>query len=151
MSTAPTPRRVVFLCTENSNRSQMAEGFARLHGDGVLEAWSAGSAASGVVNPKAVASMAEIGYDLGSHRSTTTDELPEGPFDAVITMGCGDQCPWVAGHHREDWGLPDPKHMPPEEYAQVRDEIERRVLDLVARLTTGEGVRDPASASGPAW
>lgn len=129
-----TPRRVVFLCTENANRSQMAEGFARLHGAGVVEAWSAGSAASGVVNPKAVVAMAEKGYDLGGQRSTTTDALPDGPFDAVITMGCGDQCPWVAGHLREDWGLDDPKHMDPTGYNAVRDEIERRVLDLIERL-----------------
>ena len=128
------PKKVVFLCTENANRSQMAEAFARLHGGGVLEAWSAGSAASGVVNPKAVTAMAEKGYDLSSHRSTTTDDLPPGPFDAVVTMGCGDQCPWVAGEMREDWGLDDPKNMPPEGYNAVRDEIERRILDLIQRL-----------------
>nr|XP_061806018.1 glutaredoxin arsenate reductase-like [Nerophis lumbriciformis] len=128
-------KRAVFLCTENSNRSQMAEAFARLHGSGVVEAWSAGSAASGVVNPKAVAAMAEKGYDLARHRSQSTAELPSGPFDFVVTMGCGDQCPWVAGDHREDWGLPDPKAMAPAEFNRVRDEIERRVLDLVGRAT----------------
>lgn len=126
-------QKVVFLCTENSNRSQMAEAFGRRLGEGVLEVWSAGSAASGLVNPKAIAAMAELGYDLGSHRSHSTSELPPGPFDYVITMGCGDQCPWVAGHHREDWGLPDPKTMVPVEFNQVRDEIERRVRDLVER------------------
>lgn len=126
--------KVVFLCTENSNRSQMAEAFGRRLGEGLIEVWSAGSAASGMVNPKAVAAMAELGYDLGSHRSQSTQELPEGPFDYVITMGCGDQCPWVAGHHREDWGLADPREMPPAEFNQVRDEIERRVRDLVERV-----------------
>ena len=127
------PKKVVFLCTENSNRSQMAEAFGRRLGEGVLEVWSAGSAASGVVNPKAVAAMAELGYDLSNHRSRSTDSLPDGPFDYVVTMGCGDQCPWVAGHHREDWGLEDPREMPPPEFNQVRDEIERRVRDLVER------------------
>ena len=117
------PKKVVFLCTENANRSQMAEAFARLHGSEILEAWSAGSAASGVVNPKAVTAMAEKGYDLSSPRSTTTEELPPGPFDAVITMGCGDQCPWIAGHQRQDWGLPDPRDMDAEGYRRVRDEI----------------------------
>ena len=127
-----TPK-IIFLCTENANRSQMAEGFARLHGTGVVEAWSAGSKASGVVNPKAVAAMAEKGYDLSTHRSLSTDEVPAGPYDVVITMGCGDQCPWIAGHERQDWGLPDPRDLDPVAYRQVRDEIENRVLELLAR------------------
>lgn len=127
-------QRVVFLCTENANRSQMAEGFARHHGDGVLEAWSAGSAASGRVNPKAVEAMAEKGIDLSTQRSQSTAELPEGPFDVVVTMGCGDECPWLAGRSREDWGLPDPKDLGPEGYREVRDTIEKKVLDLVERL-----------------
>jgi protein-tyrosine-phosphatase len=128
-------KKVVFLCTENSNRSQMAEAFARLHGKDVVEAWSAGSSPSGTVNPRAVTAMAEKGYDLGRHTSKSTADLPAGPWDYVITMGCGDQCPWLAGAHREDWGLPDPKTMPPDEFKQVRDEIERRVVELVSRLT----------------
>ncbi len=131
-------KRVVFLCSENSNRSQMAEAFARLHGAAVLEPWSAGSAASGVVNPRAIAAMAERGYDLSRHRSQATDELPAGPFDFVVTMGCGDQCPSLAGEQREDWGLADPKAMPRVEFNQVRDEIERRVIDLISRAGTQE-------------
>ncbi len=125
-------KRVVFLCTENSNRSQMAEAFARIHGAGVLEAWSAGSSPSGTVHPRAVAAMAEKGYDLGRHGSKSTAELPAGPWDYVITMGCGDECPMLAGDQREDWGLPDPKEMPPDAFNQVRNEIERRVKVLVA-------------------
>ena len=128
-------KRVIFLCTENSNRSQMAEAFARLHGAGVLEAHSAGSAASGVVNPRAIAAMAEKDYDLSSHRSKSTQDVPPGPYDFVITMGCGDQCPWIDGDHREDWGLPDPKAMDPEPFNRVRDEIEDRVRDLVTRAS----------------
>ena len=127
-------KHVVFLCTENSNRSQMAEGFARHHGAGVLEAFSAGSNPRGEVNPKAVEAMAAKGIDLRDHRSTSTEELPATSFDVVITMGCGDQCPWLASDRREDWGLPDPKDLGPEGYREVRDEIERRVLDLVERL-----------------
>lgn len=126
--------RVVFLCTENSNRSQMAEAFARRYGEGVLEAWSAGSKPSGQVNPRAIEAMAEKGIDLTPHESKTTDHLPDGPFDAVITMGCGDECPWVAGHHREDWELPDPGPMPYEGLLEVRDKIEENVLGLVSRL-----------------
>ncbi|MEM8929651.1 MAG: arsenate reductase ArsC [Acidobacteriota bacterium] len=126
--------RVVFLCTENSNRSQMAEGFARHHGAGRVEVWSAGSAPSGQVNPKAVEAMAEKGIDLSTQRSQSTDELPDGSFDVVVTMGCGDQCPWLAGDAREDWGLPDPKDLGPAGYREVRDTIERHVLDLIERL-----------------
>ncbi len=136
-------KKVLFLCTENSNRSQMAEAFARMHGAGVMEAYSAGSSASGVVNPRAIAAMAEKGYDLGRHRSKPPDELPAGPFDHVITMGCGDACPFVAGKHREDWRLPDPKGMPPPAFNAVRDEIEQRVLGLVARLAEPAHRRPP--------
>ena len=128
-------KRVIFLCTENANRSQMAEAFARLHGEGVLKPYSAGSKASGAVHPKAIAAMAEKGYDLSSHESKSTTEVPSGPYDYVITMGCGDQCPWIEGTVREDWGLDDPKNMPPELYAEVRDEIEERIRGLIARAS----------------
>ena len=122
--------RVLFACVENANRSQMAEAFARLHGADVLDAVSAGSEASGHVNEKAIAAMREKGYDLTTHRSKTLDEVV-GPFDYVITMGCGEACPFVAARHREDWALPDPKHLPPAAFNEVRDEIERRVLALI--------------------
>jgi len=126
-------KRVLFACVENSNRSQMAEAFARMHGKGVLEAHSAGSEASGEVNPQAVAAMRERGYDLSTHRSKRLDEV-KGPFDYVITMGCGEACPFVAASRREDWELPDPKGLPPEAFNAVRDEIERRVLALVEEV-----------------
>ncbi len=122
--------RLLFACVENSNRSQMAEAFARMHGSDVAEAFSAGSQASGQVNPKAVAAMREKGYDLTTHRSKTLDEV-EGPFDYVITMGCGEACPFVAARRREDWALEDPKTLPPEAFNRVRDSIERRVLALL--------------------
>ena len=89
-------KKVLFVCVENSNRSQMAEAFARLLGGEAVEAYSAGSAPSGKVNPKAVAAMQTFGYDLASHRSTSLDDLPPVEFDAVITMGCGDSCPHVS-------------------------------------------------------
>lgn len=126
--------RVLFVCTENSNRSQMAEAFARMHGGDGIEAASAGSAPSGRVNPRAVEAMREKGYDLSSHRSTSVSDLGSEPWDAVVTMGCGDACPWIPAPIREDWDLPDPRDMPPEEYRAVRDEIERRVIALIARL-----------------
>ncbi|MEM6796421.1 MAG: arsenate reductase ArsC [Acidobacteriota bacterium] len=134
-------KSVVFLCTENSNRSQMAEGFARHHSGGAFVAHSAGSSPKGEVNPKAIEAMAEKGIDLKEHRSKSTDELPHRRFDAVITMGCGDECPWLEGALREDWGLEDPRDLGPEGYRSVRDEIERRVIDLARRLQRAEAER----------
>ena len=126
-------RRVLFVCVENSNRSQMAEAFARMHGGAGIEALSAGSKPSGVINPKAVRYMAELGYDLSRHASKSLDDI-DGEFDAVVTMGCGDSCPWVPATRREDWALPDPKHMDEAGYRAVRDEISARVQKLLATL-----------------
>lgn len=130
-------KSVLYVCTENSNRSQMAEAFTKLHGRGVLEAFSAGSSPSGVVSPRAVRAMGEVSYDLSIHRSKGVDEVPEGPYDFVVTMGCGDDCPYVPADVRDDWPLPDPKEMPSEEFNRVRDEIERRVKELVALVAAG--------------
>ena len=126
-------KRVLFVCVENSNRSQMAEAFAHLYGGDQVEVLSAGSKPSGQINPKAVRFMAELGYDLSTHASKSLDEI-DGEFDAVITMGCGDSCPWVPARLREDWALPDPKHMDDDRYRAVRDEIARRVKTLLAAL-----------------
>ena len=126
-------KRVLFVCVENANRSQMAEAFARIHGGDGVEALSAGSKPSGVINPKAVRFMAERGYDLAAHGSKSLDQV-SGEFDAVVTMGCGDDCPWVPAKRREDWALPDPKHMDDDGYRAVRDEIEARVRALLDSL-----------------
>ena len=126
-------KRVLFVCVENSNRSQMAEAFARMHGGAGVEALSAGSRPSGVINPKAVRFMAELGYDLSTHASKSLEEI-DGEFDAVVTMGCGDSCPWVPARRREDWALPDPKHMDDAGYRAVRDDISARVRRLLASL-----------------
>jgi protein-tyrosine-phosphatase len=123
--------RVLFVCIENSCRSQIAEAFARMHGAGV-DAYSAGSKPSGQVNEKAIASMREIGYDLSTHRSKGLDEIPPGPYDVVVTMGCGDACPWVPAKRREDWAIPDPKEMDPDAFREVRFEIGRRVDALLS-------------------
>ena len=125
--------RVLFVCVENSNRSQMAEAFARLHGGPGVEALSAGSRPSGRINPKAIRLMAELGYDLATHASKSLDDIG-GEFNAVVTMGCGDNCPWVPAKRREDWALPDPKDMDDDGYRAVRDEISRRVRTLLASL-----------------
>ncbi len=125
--------RILFACVENSNRSQMAEAFARMHGADIVEANSAGSRPSGQINPRAVAAMREKGYDLTQHTSKGLDAVA-GPFDYVITMGCGEACPFVAARRREDWALPDPKSLPPDAFNEVRDEIERRVQTLLREV-----------------
>jgi len=121
------PKRLLFVCVENSNRSQMAEAFARVHGGAKVEAYSAGSRPSGKVNPKAIDAMRELGYDLSSHRSKSLSEIPDIEFDFVATLGCGDECPFVLAKQREDWDIPDPKDMPPKEFRAVRDLIEKKV------------------------
>jgi arsenate reductase len=127
--------RVLFVCVENSNRSQMAEAFARIHGGDGVEAHSAGSAPSGRINPKAVRFMAERGYDLTAHGSKSLADVDGIDFDAVVTMGCGDRCPWIPARRREDWALPDPRDMDDDGYRTVRDRIEARVLALLAQLS----------------
>ena len=132
-------KRLLFVCVENSNRSQMAEAFARIHGGAGVEAWSAGSRPSGRVNPEAIAAMGERGYDLATHASKSLDELPPGTFDAVVTMGCGDSCPNVPAKHRYDWQIPDPRDMEHAAFRGVRDLIESQVRALLAEL----GKEDP--------
>jgi protein-tyrosine-phosphatase len=126
-------RRVLFVCVENANRSQMAEALARLEGGDAIDAASAGSRPSGQVNPKAIRAMAELGVDLSGHRSKALAEVA-GEFDAVVTMGCGDACPAIPARLREDWALPDPRDLDDAGYRAVRDEIRARVRDLLARL-----------------
>ena len=130
----PPPKRLLFVCVENANRSQMAEAFARIHGAGKVEACSAGSRPGGQVNPKAIAAMRELGYDLTQHHSKSLQEIPDVEFDYAITMGCGDECPLVRARQRLDWQIPDPKHLPPEEFRAVRDLIEQKVKALLASL-----------------
>jgi protein-tyrosine-phosphatase len=127
-------KRVLFVCVENSNRSQMAEAFARMHGGAQVEAFSAGSRPSGRINPKAVEAMREVGYDLAAHHSKSLDQFNGRPIDVAVTMGCGDACPLVRAARREEWNIPDPREMPPEEFRQVRDLIERKVKELLASL-----------------
>jgi protein-tyrosine-phosphatase len=131
-------KRVVFLCVENSNRSQMAEACARLAGG--VEAFSAGSRPSGKVNPQAIASMCELGYDLTAHRSKSVEELPAGSFDVVVSMGCGDRCPHLQATRREDWNIPDPKGLPTDEFRKVRDLIRTKVDQLLIDLQGADHV-----------
>ncbi len=125
---------VLFVCVENSCRSQIAEAFAKIHGKNILESYSSGSKPSGIVNPKAIESMKEIGYDLSTHVSKSLEEIPNITYDYAITMGCGDECPLVKAIYREDWQIQDPKHMSPDEFRKVRDEIENKVKNLISSL-----------------
>lgn len=126
--------KVIFVCVENSNRSQMAEAFARIHGGPEVSAFSAGSRPSGRVNPKAIEAMRQLGYDLSTHQSKGLEEYNGKEFDAAVTMGCGDECPLVLARLRVDWQIPDPKDLPGEQFNEVRDLIERKVRELLAEL-----------------
>ncbi|MFC1678765.1 arsenate reductase ArsC [Elusimicrobiota bacterium] len=146
------PPRVLFVCVENSCRSQMAEGFARALGEGAVDAHSAGSRPSGRVNETAMELMSEKGIDMGSHGSKGLDALPVGRWDCVVTMGCGDACPRLSARERRDWDLPDPKALPLDEFRKVRDEIEARVGKLVEELNAGEqGGGQVTSRDGISW
>jgi arsenate reductase (thioredoxin) len=128
------PCRILFVCVENSNRSQMAEAFARLHGSGRVEAQSAGSRPTGLVNPRAVKFMCEVGYDLLAHESKSLDRFNGLEIDVAVTMGCGDACPLARAGRREDWNITDPKELPDNEFRRVRDLIEQEVKDLLRSL-----------------
>jgi arsenate reductase len=127
-------KRIVFVCVENSNRSQMAEAFARIHGAGTVKPYSAGSRPSGRVNPKAIEAMKELGYDLSVHQSKSLQDLVGIEFDVAVTMGCGDECPFIKAKQRLDWQIPDPKAMPPEQFREVRALIETNVKALLQSL-----------------
>lgn len=127
-------KKVVFVCVENSNRSQMAEAFARIHGAGRIEAFSAGSRPSGRVNPKAIEAMKEVGHDLTTHTSKGLDAFNGKEVDVAVTMGCGDECPLVLAKRREDWQILDPRDMTPDQFREARDLIEAKVKELLESL-----------------
>jgi protein-tyrosine-phosphatase len=112
----------------------MAEAFARMHGKGDVEIYSAGSRPSGAVNATAIEVMREVGYDLTKHGSKSLSKIPNVDYDVVVTMGCGDECPAVCAKQREDWNLPDPKALPLSEFRRTRDLIETKVKELLAKL-----------------
>jgi arsenate reductase (thioredoxin) len=130
--------KIVFLCVENSNRSQMAEAFGRMYAAPGVEVYSAGSKPSGRVNPKAVEAMRELGYDMSAHRSKGLEDLPAGEFDYAVTMGCGDSCPNLRAKKRIDWQIPDPKVLSPDDYREVRNLIGRMVKSLLAECAASQ-------------
>jgi len=125
---------VLFVCVHNAGRSQMAAGWLRhLAGDRV-EVLSAGSAPAGTINPVAVAAMAEVGIDIAANQPKVLTDQAVQDSDVVITMGCGDACPFYPGKRYEDWELEDPAGKSIGTVREVRDEIEVRVKELLASI-----------------
>lgn len=113
----------------------MSEAFARMLGPDKVDAFSAGSSPSGIINQKAIDSMKELGYDLSRHHSKSLDNVKGfAPFDVVVTMGCGDACPWMPAKEFIDWQIPDPKNMNKEEFKSVRELIKNKVSGLLNSL-----------------
>ena len=134
----PTPEpdlpNVLFLCVHNAGRSQMALGWFEHLADGRAAGWSGGSEPADQVNPSAVAAMAEVGIDISSRQPQRwTDDIVRAA-DVVITMGCGDACPFFPGVRYEDWPLDDPAGQGVDAVRPIRDEIEQRVRTLLAGL-----------------
>lgn len=125
---------ILFLCIHNAGRSQMAAGFAREMSGGRVEILSGGSEPADQVNPVAVEVMKEVGIDISAYvPQRFTDELL-GSVDVVVTMGCGDTCPYIPGKTYVDWPLDDPKGQPLDVVRRIRDEIRDRVSELLAQL-----------------
>ena len=133
------PQRVIFVCVENSCRSQMAEGFAQHHGRGDILASSAGTAPADKVDPLAIAVMKEKGIDIGHPKPKKIDDGLIAQSDVVVTLGCcsvEELCPVFYHGHKVDWTIPDPKNGSIETFRKVRDSIEKQVLDLIGNLET---------------
>lgn len=127
-------KKILFVCIENSCRSQMAEGFAKKLGQGKIEVYSAGSNPSGKVEEMAIQVMKEKGIDISGQKPKGFDDLKEKDFDYVITMGCKDVCPFVPARQRIEWDILDPKGKPIEAYREIRDVIERKVQEFIKNL-----------------
>ncbi|OGB86756.1 hypothetical protein A3H38_03920 [candidate division WOR-1 bacterium RIFCSPLOWO2_02_FULL_46_20] len=124
-------KRALFVCIANAARSQMAQGFARQLAPDRIEAFSAGSQPAGVVSAKAIEVMKEIGVDISGHHSKGFNDLPIKDFDYVVTMGCGDVCPFYPAKKKIDWPLADPKGMDLAGYRQSRDKIKKYMVDFL--------------------
>jgi len=124
-------KTVLFVCIENSCRSQMAEGFAKILGKDILKPYSAGSKPSGKVNPVAIKVMREIGIDIAGQRSKGFKELPVKNFDYVITLGCKDICPFVPAKKHIEWDIPDPKDKDIDTFRNVRDIIKQKIEEFI--------------------
>ena len=129
--------KVAFICIHNSCRSQMAEGFAKELGKDILQSYSAGTEKYPEVKPLAVEVMEEIGISMSDHTPKLLIDLPK-EIDAVITMGCGVDCPLIPARYREDWGLDDPSGGTIEDFRETRNLIEDKVKELIHRIKNKE-------------
>jgi arsenate reductase len=125
---------VLFVCVHNAGRSQMAAGFLRELAGGRIEVRSAGSLPADRINPVAVEAMAEVGIDIAAEQPKVLTSEAVQDSDVVITMGCGDACPYFPGTRYEDWVLEDPAGQGIDDVRPIRDEIRRRVEELIASL-----------------
>jgi protein-tyrosine-phosphatase len=130
---SPKPT-VLFVCVHNAGRSQMAAGFMNTLGAGRVEVLSAGSAPKDSINPVAVQAMQEIGIDISNNTPKVLTPEAVQESDAVITMGCGDVCPFYPGKRYEDWVLDDPAGQGIESVRVIRDDIKKRVEQLLSEL-----------------
>ena len=120
----------------------MAQAFANIHGQEIVEAYSAGSKPSGKINPKAIETMKEIGYDLTTHQSKSLNDIPQREYEYIVSMGCGDlsavaqagNCPFVPAKNRIEWNIPDPKSMDKDQLREVRHLIEQQVKELIEKI-----------------
>jgi arsenate reductase len=137
MTTSMSQPEVLFVCVHNAGRSQMAAGLVKLRSQGRIQVRSAGSTPADEINPAAIEAMEELGVDLSEEfPKPLTDEVVRAA-DVVITMGCGDACPIYPGKRYEDWDLEDPEGKDLETVRRIRDEIDRRVQQLIAELEAG--------------
>jgi arsenate reductase len=127
-------KRILFVCIENSCRSQIAEGFARFFGKDILEAYSAGSRPSGKINRMAIEVMQEIGIDISRQKSKGFQELAVKGFDYVVTLGCKDVCPFIPATEHIEWQISDPEDKPIEFFRKVRDDIKVKVEELIQNI-----------------
>ena len=130
-------KKVAFVCIHNSCRSQMAEGWAKKLGKGIIDAYSAGTGTYPEVKPLAIQVMEEIGIDMSNQYPKLLKDIPY-ELDILITMGCGVECPYVPCKQREDWGLDDPSGGSIEDYRVTRNIIKEKVLNLLERIRRGE-------------
>ena len=130
---------VLFVCVHNAGRSQMAAALLDHYADGRVRVRSGGSQPADQVNPAVVDAMAEVGLDVSREFPKPVTDAGVQAADVVVTMGCGDACPWFAGTRYLDWELDDPAGQPVERVRAIRDEIDRRVQALLAELTGAQG------------
>lgn len=134
MSEQTSKKTIMFVCVHNAGRSQMAAGFMRELGGDQVDVLSAGSAPKDSINPVAVEAMAEIGIDIANQKPKILTPEAVQQSDVVITMGCGDACPYYPGKRYEDWKLDDPAGQGIEPVRRIRDEIKARVEGLLAEI-----------------